>query len=311
MTELEKTELENFTDYLIAKGYSRLTTQGILKDSRCFIKWLQLSNIEPDTLHYNDITAYLSEIKARGVSLRTQQTYLINTGHYLNYLVQAEIIPYNPALALHLKNVRHKHLYTVFTPEELERMYMNYPIELPEKKHNPFRRLNELSRKRNKVIIGFIIYQGLDTADISVLKAQHLQLQQGKLHVPAGRRSNERSLTLEARQVMELYDYLYETRKALLQKTKKQSEFLIVSSGPAANIYKVMQEVLRHLKQKNPHIKSLDQLRASVITNWLKQYNKRKVQYMAGHRYISSTEHYEANNIEALQEDVEKYYPVL
>jgi hypothetical protein len=30
---------------------------------------------------------------------------------------------------------------------------------------------------------------------------------------------------------------------------------------------------------------------------------------MAGHRYVSSTEAYEANNIEALREDIQKFYP--
>lgn len=304
-------ELTDFANYLIAKGYSRQTTQGIVKDSRCFINWLQTSNIEADTLHYNDITAYLSELKARGVSMRTQQCYIGNIKHYLNYLVQADLIPHNPALALQLKNTRHKQLHAIFTPEELESLYKNYVIEPPVKKHDPFRQLNKLSRIRNKVVLGLVIYQGLDTSDIAMLKPEHLQLQEGKLHVPAARRSNARSLTLEARQVLELYDYLYETRKALLHYTKKESDFLIVSSGSAGNIYKVMQELVQGLKQKNERIKSIDQLRASVITQWLKQYNKRKVQYMAGHRHVSSTEAYEAHNIEALQEDIEKYYPVI
>src|ERR1017187_9625294 len=266
-------ELTDFANYLIAKGYSRQTTQGIVKDSRCFINWLQTSNIEADMLHYNDVTAYLSELKARGVSMRTQQGDIGTIKHYLNYLVQADLIPHNPALALQLKNTRHKQLHAIFTPEELESLYKNYVIEPPVKKHDPFRQLNELSRKRNKVVLGLVIYQGLDTSNIAMLKPEHLQLQEGKLHVPAARRSNARSLTLEARQVLELYDYLYETRKALLHHTKKESEFLIVSSGSAGNIYKVMQVLMRGLKQKNTHIKSLDQLRASVIAQWLKQYN--------------------------------------
>ena len=31
---------------------------------------------------------------------------------------------------------------------------------------------------------------------------------------------------------------------------------------------------------------------------------------MAGHRYVSSTENYEANNIDSLQEDIQRFYPV-
>ena len=40
---------------------------------------------------------------------------------------------------------------------------------------------------------------------------------------------------------------------------------------------------MKELTTKHSNIKNLDQLRASVIGHWLKQYNKRKVQYMAGH----------------------------
>lgn len=64
-----------------------------------------------------------------------------------------------------------------------------------------------------------------------------------------------------------------------------------------------------HLKQMSSKIKSLDQVRASVIVHWLKLYNLRKVQVMAGHRYISSTESYKANNLDDLKEDIAKYHP--
>jgi hypothetical protein len=33
------------------------------------------------------------------------------------------------------------------------------------------------------------------------------------------------------------------------------------------------------------------------------------VQYMAGHRYVSSTENYLVNDIEDLQDDITKYHP--
>lgn len=39
---------------------------------------------------------------------------------------------------------------------------------------------------------------------------------------------------------------------------------------------------------------------ASVITNWLQYYNLREVQYMAGHKYVSSTERYRTDNLEDL-----------
>ena len=40
----------------------------------------------------------------------------------------------------------------------------------------------------------------------------------------------------------------------------------------------------------------------SVIVKWLKQHNLQQVQYLAVHRYISSTESYQQNDIETLKE---------
>lgn len=52
------------------------------------------------------------------------------------------------------------------------------------------------------------------------------------------------------------------------------------------------------------------QLRASVIVKWLKMYNLREVQYMAGHRYISATEAYRQNELEGLAEEVNQFHPL-
>jgi integrase/recombinase XerD len=57
-------------------------------------------------------------------------------------------------------------------------------------------------------------------------------------------------------------------------------------------------------------IKNLNQIRASVITKWLKIYNLREVQYRAGHKYISSTESYLQNDMEGLQEEINMYHPL-
>ena len=64
------------------------------------------------------------------------------------------------------------------------------------------------------------------------------------------------------------------------------------------------------VRRKNKLVKNAKQLRASVISKWLKQYNLRQVQYLAGHRYISSTEAYQQNEMEGLTEEVNKFHPL-
>ena len=68
--------------------------------------------------------------------------------------------------------------------------------------------------------------------------------------------------------------------------------------------------MFRRLKIIYPEIKNAQQIRQSVITHWLKTNNLREVQYMAGHRWVSSTERYQLNNLEGLKAQVDKYHPL-
>jgi integrase/recombinase XerD len=160
-------------------------------------------------------------------------------------------------------------------------------------------------------MLGLLIYQGIATEDIKNLEVKHLELREGKITIPGTKRSNERTLKLEPHQIFDLYDYVNEIRKEILNLTKKQSTVLFISIGTGIRLQNTIQKLTNEIKQQNRNVVSLDQVRASIITNWLKQYNKRKVQYMAGHRYVSSTEAYEANNIESLQVDIQRFYPSL
>ena len=63
-------------------------------------------------------------------------------------------------------------------------------------------------------------------------------------------------------------------------------------------------------QKTKPQITTARQIRQSVITAWLKTKNLRTVQYMAGHRYVSSTERYQENNLEDLYNQLEKLHPL-
>ena len=60
----------------------------------------------------------------------------------------------------------------------------------------------------------------------------------------------------------------------------------------------------------NPSVKNAKQIRAFVITKCFKMHNLRKAQYLAGHRYISSTERFLEDEIEDLKEEINQSYPL-
>ena len=123
---------------------------------------------------------------------------------------------------------------------------------------------------------------------------------------------------------MELYKYLEGTRPKIItgiydkkpaRKPNKINQAkldnqLFISINGSENIKNSLLHLFKEIQKTKPEILHAKQIRASVIVNWLKTNNLRQVQYMAGHKYVSSTERYQLDNLEKLQEKLEKYHPL-
>ncbi len=48
----------------------------------------------------------------------------------------------------------------------------------------------------------------------------------------------------------------------------------------------------------------------SVIAQWLRAKDLRVVQYLSGHKYVSSTERYQASHLSALQAELAHFHPL-
>ena len=124
-----------------------------------------------------------------------------------------------------------------------------------------------LKDKRDKVIIGLFIYQGVKKEEIEKLVLTDLKLREGKIEIPGGRRSNSRELPLEAHQVIELYDYMQQVRPQIAGK-RDTGEKLFPTLKRGAIIHG--RPLLLALQKINPKLKDLNQIRASVIIKWLR-----------------------------------------
>jgi len=162
-----------------------------------------------------------------------------------------------------------------------------------------------------------MINQGLTTPETNKLTLNDLKLKEGKIYITGSRKSNERTLELKSHQIIELMEYQYTTRTALLKYNKQDEQRLFLAvptlgkeeaTGKGKlDIWKGLRNEIRKYNSKFINFK---QVRTSVITHWLKQYNLRQTQYMAGHRYVSSTEAYLVNQTEDLQADIDKFHPL-
>ncbi|QMU65490.1 MAG: tyrosine-type recombinase/integrase [Flavobacteriaceae bacterium] len=288
-----------FIKYLLQKGYSIKSGERYLKDIGLFKKWLDKENITEEAVSYNDITHYIQSKKGK-VKQITIQTILASLKQYYNYLQELGFVAENPTLNVQIKGIKRKVLHNILSKQELEKLYFDYKNLQSE----------SLSKKRNEIIVSLLVYQGLNTNDLQNLTIKDVKLREGKIFAKGNRRSNERTLKLEAHQILDLMEYQLKTRATILQQTKKQTDLFFVTQGSSLKLQNVMQKLMQELHKQNKQVESVKQIRASVITGWLKVYNLREVQYFAGHRYVSSTESYLINDLEDLKEDINKYHPI-
>ena len=155
-----------------------------------------------------------------------------------------------------------------------------------------------------------MIYQCLTTGEIAKLKIEDIDLENATIYIPRTKRGNSRVLQLKSHQILQLQHYVVTVRPVIIQLTNKKTENLFTSTGTSKRMSNSYMKMIRVLKKINPKIKSAKQVRASVITHWLKIYNIREVQYKIGHKYVSSTERYKTDKLESLQEQIEKYHPL-
>lgn len=307
--EREIRQHKEFGDYLYAKGYAKSTVERCLREAVHFTLWAEGENIPPDFVVYNDVLHYLKDIR-EGVGSRTLSARVTRLKHYFTFLEHSSRKAENPAAQVKIQGIKRKTLYDILNHQELESLYHHFPLpQMTGQPENRFR-VSLAAAMRDKVILGLIVYQGLNAHELGALEEKDLKLREGRVYIAGSRRSNERALKLESHQVLDMMEYQIKSRVEILQQMAKQSEKLLVSAGSSDQTRSIISRLLKKLHAQNSRISSLNQLRASVITHWLKLYNLRQVQYMAGHRYVSSTESYRVNDLEDLSEEIERYHPV-
>ena len=311
--------MNSFEKYLQSKGLSKSTIKCYNTEIMEFIVWCDIQNLEPENCTATEITGYLKHLQNKGQHNKTRNINLNILKHFFDWQIQNERREDNPARHIKIRGTKSKKLYQIFTKQELESLYHNYqvPTEEHEKAKCNWFANYKLARHRNKAILSLMIYQGLCTDEINRLTLKDVKLREGTVFIAGSRTSNERTLELKPHQIMELMEYQLTVRSELQKLNPKQTELYFlptpasgkktITENDGTNIWKRLSGEIR---DKNKKFLNFKQVRASVITHWLKQYNLRQVQYMAGHRYISSTESYQANHMEDLHAEIEQFHPI-
>jgi integrase/recombinase XerD len=304
-------QVEGFKSYLQKLGNQENTIRQKSNYASYFLKWLETERLLPEDTRYNDLLNFIDYCKLEGDTSKLINGKLRSIRNFYEYLQSTNQNILNPASNLYVRGIRRKVITGTLDYKTLETLYQSYPTET-------------LRQKRNKVILGLFVYQAITTEELKQLEPGHLKLKEGKINIPGNRRRNGRTLELKPFQILELHEYLTETRTKIIEeiskpkpsrkpdqinKTKLENQLFISING-SENIKNSLLHLFRDVKKINPTVTNAKQIRQSTITNWLKTNNLRQVQYMSGHKYVSSTERYQGNNLESLQIRLEKCHPL-
>jgi integrase/recombinase XerD len=289
--------MNRFIQYLEGKKYSSTTTKAHLANIKLFDAWLVKQNITDATVKYNDLLAYIQQQKKKKINAATINLRLNSIQHYYEHLKQQRKVKVNPAKTLRVKGAIKKVIHSPFTFEELEILYRQY-VQLTKETH--IQEITNLLHQRNIVVLSLMIWQGLHSGELQKLTIEHINLKEGTIYIPATSRSNNRELKLCSQQILPLSNYLQQVRSLLCPKGNELFPGIM---------YNLVGLLLKELQGINPAVKNAQHIRASVILHWLKLYNKRQVQYMAGHKYVSSTERYAVQDLVALTDELSRHHP--
>lgn len=317
--------MNSFKEYLQSHGKSKSTVTHYNSYALDFISWLDKDNTEVENATAKEVLSYLNHLQkpvrlgGRGQENKTRNIRLNVIKQFFNWQIELEQRADNPIAHLKIRGTKRQKLYPILSKQELEQIYTNYEIpteEDPRAKRNWFKTYR-LSKLRNKAILSLLINQGLTTPEIEKLTLNDLKLKEGNIYITGSRKSDERTLELKSNQIIELMEYQYTTRAELMKYQENKTNLLFLAVPTAGKDkatgkgnLQIWKGLTKEIKAQQKTFINFKQVRTSVITHWLKQYNLRQVQYMAGHRYISSTESYLVNQTEDLQSDIDKFHPM-
>lgn len=309
----------DFKSYLKRHGLSTTTVTMYHYHTTDFISFLDKDNTQIENCTEKEILLYLNHLQRKGIDNTTKKLRLYALKHFFNFQIENQKREDNPAKRIKIASGQKQKLYPTLSPQELQSIYENYQVPTPEnpKSHHNWFTAYKLSRERNKVIVGLLINQGITTTEVSRIQTDDVDLRQGKINITGGRIGKDRTLELKSNQIMDVMEYLYKTRNELLKYHKQDTGQLFLSTPTSGEVHatgngnlQIFKSLTKELKEQNPRFINFLQVRSSVITQWLKQYNLRQVQYRAGHKHIISTESYLINDIDDLQKEIDSFHPI-
>lgn len=292
--------MNDFENWLTERYYSEKCIKDFIMRIDLFLEWLQLQKLTLNTIKYNQLLNYIGHLQQQEKSKTSINTTLRTIEHYYHFLKIDNI-----ALNVRLRGAYQEQIL-LLTEEELNQVYENYQNTT---KHGYF-------KYSNKLILGLMIFQGLDKQDIMNLELSDINLEKGIIKVPGGiRRKNSRVVQLEAHQIIPFHDYITNFRgigRNGKVSTEQSEKLFHPNVNKEQRIHDQLKALAKAIREQNPNLnfKRLTQLKQSRIGIWIDLHGLRKAQYLAGYKDVGNIEKYRNKDMKNLSKQIELFHPL-
>jgi len=285
-----KLSKNSFKRQLEKKGYANSTINSYVKSLEDYELWCKQKLTKENERDSSIAFRYLKHIKKKSSNPST-----INGAIHPIKMYYRMFRKNNPFEYIHFKRAEQKVKDNSFSRIEVEEIYNNAPEAT-------------LTDIRDKVLLGLYVFQGIKSIEVKTIEITDFDLSGYTLLLKGGNRINQRKLGLNIKQILLLSQYININRKEILNGIK--TDVFIVTAKEVNCVESVIWQLSKKLKKSTYGFENFIQIRGSVIRYWLEQFDLRKVQYLCGHRYISSTERFIVQDIKELKKDVDKFFPL-
>jgi len=286
--------LNKFEKYiLIELGYLYKTFTGYRNSIINYLEWLTDNGIKPKKVTLDQLYDFITYRKQKGDAERT----IAGFRTVLKHFNQAIGMKDNPALLIHLAECHRPIPTNIIDAEFMDAVYRDTSA-------------NTLVQKRDRCILGMMLFMGLQRTELASLQLEHLDLENARLYVPESPSTNERYIPLHPKQMHHLSNYIYVLRKKLLQYFRKETNQLFFSSGTGNDLNGALNRMLKRIKLECHYVRDFKQLRQSRMVMWVKEHGLREAQYLGGYKYVTSVQRYDFKNLDSLQKLLDFHHPM-
>lgn len=286
--------IKKFENYILNElGFQYRTYTGYKNNILNYLEWLSDNAIKPKKVTLDELYSFIAYRKEKGDADRYIRAFKSAITHFNESLRMKS----NPALMLHLAKCDRTVATNIIDTVFLDSIYRETSA-------------NTLVQKRDRCMLGMMVFLGLQRTELSVLQLEYLDLDEGRLYVPATASTNKRYIPLHSKQIMHLTQYFYDIRPKLLKYFKKDTNQLFFTSGDGQDLSGALSILLRRIKLECHYVRDYRQLKQSRMVMWVKEHGLRKAQYLGGYRYVTSVQRYDLKSLDDLRRLLDFHHPM-